>query len=465
MLKKRVLITISFSFSIRYLVRSKLIYRMREFCIPVIAITWNQADLIEELKNDGFEVYIVPESERGFHYSDVRKKIDYWFRYFKLKSPTWAIEPRYLEQFNSFKTIFLDRVREYYNFFILLIPSYKKRIFQKEKELLLTDSNYLEIKTWLTSINIDAVFVVTPFHKQEEFILRAAAKNGKLLLTSILSFDNIVKRGWIPVQYSHYIVWNTRMKNEILRIYGEWANENNTHVVGAIQFDFYHQLEKYLLPEDEWRKLVGLPFTKQPIILFAGGAFSLYPQEHQFLKDINDAIANNEIINNPIVLFRCHPIDTLDRWKKAVNNSENVFFDDSWKGKSKLTYSNITDSDISKLVSTLYYTDIHVNTTSTMAVDGSMFNKPQIGPAYDNINKPRKYDLRSMYDQEYYLPVMQSGALHIANSKTALVQLINKALLDPKEVSKHSEKLVKGVIEFNDGKATERVLELLRKIV
>lgn len=465
MVKKRVLVTISFSFSIRYLVRSTLIYRMREFCIPVIAITWNQTDLIDELKKDGFEVHLAPESERGFYYSDVRKKIDYWFRYFKLKSPTWAIEPRYLEQFNSFKTNFLDRVREYYNFFLLLIPGYKKSIFKKEKELLLTDSNFLEIESWLKLINIDAVFVVTPFHKQEEFILKAAEKNGKLLITSILSFDNIVKRGWIPVQYSHYMVWNNRMKNEMLRIYSEWANESNTHIVGAIQFDFCHQLEKYLLPEDEWRKQVGLPSSKQPIIFFAGGAFSLYPQEHQFLKDIDDAISNNEIINKPIVLFRCHPIDTLDRWKRAVNHSKNIFFDDSWKGKSKLTYANITNADIAKLVSTLYYTDVHVNTTSTMTVDGSIFNKPQIGPAYDNINKPRKYNLRSMYNQEYYLPVMQSGALHIANSKSELVQLINKALVQPTELCKHSENLVKGAIEFNDGKSTDRVLEILRKIL
>jgi hypothetical protein len=464
-LKKRVLVTISFSFSIRYLFRSQLIHKMKLFCEPVIAITWPQQDLINDLKEQGFEVHLAPESERGFIYSDVRKKIDYWFRYFKLKSPTWAIEPRYLEQFLSFKIIFLNRVREYYNYFLFLIPGYKSKVFKDELKYRSKDSNYNTIKEWVVNLNIDSVFVVTPFHKQEEFILLAAEELGKKMITSILSFDNIVKRGWLPVQYQMGMVWNTRMKNELLRIYPEWANERNTKVVGAIQFDFYHQLDKYLLNENEWRKIVGLPISSRPIILFAGGAVSLYPQEHQFLQHINEAINKNEIKDNPIVLFRCHPIDTLDRWKNAVPNSTNVFFDASWSGSEKLINSNLTDEDISKLVSTLYYTQIHVNTTSTMAVDGAAFNKPQIAPAYDELNKPTKYDLRSMYNQEYYLPVMQSNALHIANNRKELIDLINRAFENPKDFTKNCPNMLQGVIEYNDGNATERVLNVLKEAI
>lgn len=101
--KKRVLVTISYSFSIRYIYRSGLLKRLSEFCHPVVGITWNQGDLVEELKNEGFEVYLVPESYRDKTYLGVRRKIDIWFKYFRLKSPSKKIQLRYKDSFLSFK--------------------------------------------------------------------------------------------------------------------------------------------------------------------------------------------------------------------------------------------------------------------------------------------------------------------------------------------------------------------------
>jgi len=466
MKKKRVLVTISFSFSIRYLVRSKLIHKMRAFCEPVIVITWNQDDLVAELRNEGFEVHVVPESERGMHYADVRKKMDYWFRYFKLKSPTWAIEPRYLEQFRPLKAVLLNRIREYYNLIKFYIPGYTARLLEKEQQLLHSDTNYATMEKIVADLKLDAAFVVTPFHAQEDLLLRAAEANGVYMITSILSFDNIVKRGWIPVKYKHWMVWNQKMKEELLRIYPESVNEKNVHVVGAVQFDFYQHLEQYLMQEAEWRTMVGLPpKDERKVILFAGGPVSLFPQEYQFLQHIDAAITKGEIKGNPIILFRCHPIDRVERWKQAIGATKNVFFDTSWTGNTKLTYTNITDHDITKLCSTLYHTDVHVNTCSTMTVDGSAFNKPQIGPAYDELAKPRKYDLKSMYYQEYFLPVMQTKGLAHAYNRQQLIDYVNDALANPEKYNQKSKAIVEAIVTNTDGKNGDRVINVLQQIV
>ena len=63
-MKKRILVTISFSFSIRYLIRTGLIKQLQSFADPVIGITWEQEDLIQELRQQGFEVHILPTSEK-----------------------------------------------------------------------------------------------------------------------------------------------------------------------------------------------------------------------------------------------------------------------------------------------------------------------------------------------------------------------------------------------------------------
>src|ERR1043166_918080 len=103
--KQRLLIPISFSFSIRYIYRTGLLHKLRAFVTPVVVITWNQEDLIDELKQDGFEVHVIPESSRDAIYMNVRTKIDYWFRGFQLQSQAKKIQTKYLDQFVPLKTV------------------------------------------------------------------------------------------------------------------------------------------------------------------------------------------------------------------------------------------------------------------------------------------------------------------------------------------------------------------------
>ena len=465
MTKKRVLITITFSFSIRYLIRTGLIHKLGEFAEPVIGIFWNQEDLIEELRKDGFEVHIIPKGYRGDAYSDCRIKLDYWFKFYRLKSPTFKTEPRYIEKFKPKKNVVINRLREYYNQLCLLVPGYATSLLKKEKELLLSGTNYNSMLQLVDELNIDAVFTVTPFHAQEDIFLRAAEAKGKQMITSILSFDNIIKRGWLPVNYDCYMVWNKQMVTEIKRIYTEAVerNNNNVHVVGAAQFDFY-QNPANILQKNEWLKMVGLPENfDRKIILFAGGPVSLFPQEYQFLQTINESLENGAIKGSPIVLFRCHPIDRVERWKEKLPESKHIFYDVSWTGNKKMTLANVTPNDVVKLCSTLYHTDVHINTASTMTVDGSAFNKPQIGPGYDDIYPNQTWNLNLMYWQEYYRPIMETkGLLHPMN-KQELIGNINDALKYPEKYISKSKDILEAIITYTDGKCTDRVVDVLRK--
>lgn len=462
--KKRIAVTISFSFSIRYIVRTGLLERMKEFSEPVICIFWKQDDLIEELKSKGFEVHILPESQKSKLYSNTRQKIDYWFKYFRLKSPTKNIEPRYTEKFKSTKSVIINRLREYYNYLKFLVPGTANKIHKLEQQLLLTDTNYNAMLQLVDDLNIEAVFAVTPFHSQEDIFLRAAKAKGKQMIASILSFDNVVKRGWVPVNYDCYMVWNKYNANEIRRIYTEAVKENNDNVniVGAPQFDFYKRKE-YILPREEWLQIVGLPDTDRKIILYAGGPPALFPQEPQFLQHIDEALSKGMISGNPIVLFRCHPIDRIERWKEALKDCRHIYFDSSWSGADQVKYANITDNDIAKLCSTIYYTDVHVNLSSTMTIDGSAFKKPQIGPGYDEIYPHSKYPLITYYYQEYYLPVMETNGVALAHSRKEMIDFINDALLHPENYVTKCEDILKAIITYDDGKSTERVVDILKR--
>ena len=458
-MKKRILVTISFSFSIRYLYRTGLLKQLQQVYDVVIAIAWDEPALINELRQDGFEVHIIPEVKVDADYSAIRKRIDYWFNAFCLKSNSAKIQENYLNQYVPFKIRALRKARKNYNYIKLLVPGYKKKLFEDENKLLVNNQDYKNFIEWVAKLKIDAAFTVTPFHKQEDFLLRACKNAGKKMITAILSFDNITKRGWIPVEYDIYMVWNKYNKDQLNRIYPFTVNKP-IHITGAPQFDFYFEKDN-LLPVDEWKKIVGLPATDRKIILYAGGPAALFPNEPQYLQHIDNAIAGNTIKDKPVVLFRCHPIDNIERWKEAIGKSENIFFDNSWTGQKTLGNANIQNSDIKKLSSTLAYTDVHINLCSTMTIDGDAFGKPQIGPAYDEKNPSYEYALQKMYLQEHFLPVVKTGKLMLAKSKEQLIQYINQALNEVRKPCMETKKIVKEVITYTDGQCTNRVKNVI----
>lgn len=457
---KRLLVTISISFSIRYIIRTGLLKKLKEFCDPVLAFTWNEVKLIEELKMQGFEVHIIPEAKCAPAYNDARKKIDYWFNKYQLKSPSTKIQQQYLKHIQPAQTSLLSKSRRLYNEGKSFIPGNTKRLFAIEEELLLSHTNFDIIKDWLDSLHIDAAFSVTPFHKQEDILLRACKLSGKKMFTAILSFDNLTKRGWIPVLYDAYMLWNNKNQEELLRIYPDSANKTIA-ITGAPQFDFYFNKE-YVFPKSEWKKLSGLPDDDRKIILYAGGPESLFPQEPQYLKSILDAIHAKNIPGDPIILFRCHPIDHIRRWQTAIGQNPNLFYDESWTGKNDLFSTDIKENDIRKLCSTLAYTNVHINICSTMAVDGSAFHKTQVWPAFVENDKVGTKYLQRMYQQEHFQSLVFIMKNALAFSKEEMIKKVEDALTKPYADKEQADLILKSVITFTDGKSMERVARVLQ---
>ncbi len=458
--KKRILLVISFSFSIRYIIRSGLLDSIQQFATPVIILTWRQADLINELKAANIEVHVAEPESISPAYENVRRKINYWFQYFKLSYGSKKIQEQYLNIYKRAAGRYRKKWLEWYNIARLYVPGYRNSLFKKEQELLHTAAAFQQVKKWVSTLQADAVFTLTPFHQQEDILLRACKESGLQMITSILSFDNLTKRGWIPVVYDVYMVWNAYNMEELYSIY-PFTKSKAVHITGAPQFDFYNKNE-WILPECEWREIVGIGGkSNRKIILFAGGPKELFPQEPLYLQHINEAISKGEIVGNPMVLFRCHPVDDIDRWKEAIVPSENVVFDTSWSGKETLYLANITNIDIKKLTSTLAYTDVHVNVCSTMTLDGSMFNKPQIGPAYlENIHKSKL--LKRMYHQKHFEPIVEGDGIALADSKEMLIRKINDALISPEQFTTNQKKVLEQMITYTDGNSTARVAAIIK---
>src|ERR1700722_17898794 len=72
MARPRLLIPISIQFSVRYILRTGLLDRLREVAEPVILLGWRDAELESELKAAGVEVHSMIERRMGKGYDRVR---------------------------------------------------------------------------------------------------------------------------------------------------------------------------------------------------------------------------------------------------------------------------------------------------------------------------------------------------------------------------------------------------------
>lgn len=452
----------SIQFSVRYIIRTGLLDRLREVAHPVILLAWHDEDLEAELRRLGVEVHPMIEARLGKNYARTRS----WMNFIqkrRLNTPSEMIWERRADLFRTPYQRFRRRVRRRIFHAGLSIPGAMDLLRRKEQELWESSTNMREVQNQMDRLKPDAALSITPFLANEEMALRVCSRRGVQLCTSILSFDNITTRGWMAVPFDRYLVWNRYNAEELRRAYPD-ISPSKIEIVGSPQFDFYWD-PAYCVPEAQWRAQMSLP-EGRPVILFGGGHYFCAPHEPVFLQQIDDAITANEIPGNPVILFRRHPVDNVERWMPVLNRAKNVVYHDPSPGGQVTGHANISRSDIQKLASCLFHSHVHVNVASTMAIDGAIFDRPQIGPAYDD-SPSRKFDLacRELYLHEHYLPITRSGGLEIVYSRDELIQAVRLGFDDPGRLREGRRKLVREVCAYDDGRATERVAREVRSFL
>lgn len=459
--KRRVLIPIVGQGSITHIIRTGILQRLSEFITPVVAILWNEKDLVQELAAKGFEVHLFPQYAVSDAYNAHRGKINLWYKKFRIKTPSFKIQETYLQQFRkSGKRRLFKHVRTlYYETRFAMQPGYAEKLISREAALIKDEPAFSVYANWLREINIEGLFTVTPFLPEVDLVARILKQQNIPIIASIHSFDNVTKRGWQSVVFDEYIVWNKYNKAELERIYPALKNRTIT-IAGAPQFDFHYD-ENFAWSEEEWRDRLNIPTGKR-VILYAGGPVSLLPDEPQYLLALKQAYDAGKLPVDSVVLFRCHPLDRMERWKAYVGASEHIIYDAAPNGKEKLDYVNVNNDDIIKLISTLKYADVHINVVSTMTVDGSAFHKPQIGPYYDEVNPSNEELFRKMYYQEHYVPIMNSKVVNLAKNKEEYIQLVNDCLNNPSAYNEACNACVEEIITYRDGRSSERAVAAIK---
>jgi len=433
---------------------------LQAFCEPVLLLNWKDEALEKELNEKGIEFHYFPVFTYGRYFDFITKIHGYKYGR-RINSASTALDKRRNKLLLAGNKKFIKKRAGNFllNIASYLVPVSTLQLF--ENHYLKKETNLQENIDHFKKLAIDTVLTLTPFLKDEFLLLKSFDRLGIPIIYSVLSFDNLTTRGYLPVSFDHFFVWNTLNKNEVLRIFG---SDKKVDIVGPVQFDFYWD-DKYIWEKETWKKKLHI-IADRPVILFGGGHYTIVPNETDWLLDIDQAISTGEIKHNPLILFRRHPLDPADRWTKVLGQCNQVVVDEPWKSTSgNLSQTNITDVDIAKLCSTLKWTDIHVNASSTLTLDGAIFNKPQIGPAYSDTDAQLSIVVKDLYFREHYLPISESGGVQIAYSRRELINYINEALSEPGKYAVQRKAMVDLFCEGEYGKSALRLVNSLHKAI
>ncbi|MCU1369607.1 MAG: hypothetical protein JWO77_801 [Ilumatobacteraceae bacterium] len=453
----RTLIPLTINFSVRYVVLTGLLKAIEAHCRPVLGLSWDDPALEADLRATGAEVIRLPEPVFDHAAGVTRTLLDMDFHR-RLASPSRPIEMRRRALLRPQPARLRRHISDARLLAGLRRPGASEQLVADYEAWLDTSPSLAEHRDLLREHRIDAVVSITPYAVQEALLLPAAVRLGIPVMTSVLSFDNLTTRPPLPVRFEKYLVWNAFNAEEIERAY-EGLDPASISIVGPAQFDFY-QDPRYVEDRATWARRLGVP-EGVPTILFGAGPPVIAPQEPQYVRQLLAAIADGRLPAGTTIVLRRHPHDLPERWDEFRGDPRVTWDDPGPVGTTvRPGQASMGEGQIVGLCSTLAHTDVHVNVSSTMTLDGAFFGKPQIGPDYDvEGGRGLRRQARELYEREHFLPIVASGGLEIPHSPEELVAQVRSALDDPERLAPQRRAMLTAICTHLDGRCTERVAQ------
>lgn len=304
-----------------------------------------------------------------------------------------------------------------------------------------------EISRQFEEIKPDLV-LSTHLIKRDEYDYLMLAKSKNIPnLGMVKSFDNITGKGYFACKPDSVIVWNEVMEKELIDLYG--YNKNNIIISGVPQFDIYK--EKPKITRSEFFENIGLDSNKKTI-LYATNSEIFGVDDCFNIKLIQSNLSDWDAQ----LIVRIHFDDNLERYLEK--DFENVYFqvpgiEEGNSSQERVAHRNF----IMQLRDTLYFSDVTINTASTMTLDAIACAKPVINIYFDWKKRPYLKSVKRFYDLLHYAPIVRFNKKNMAHSKEELLVLIKRLLGSPNLNQEGRKNLEDLMLSGNTGDASRKI--------
>lgn len=451
------LLPLTYGLSVRYALPTGLATLLADRGSVVIGLGWEDVELEAAVRSMGLEVVPLPPAELTPEYRNFRRRLGA-LRDRRLASPTTRLRrARQAETLRGPKRRAVHYARRWRDDALVATRVGAAWSESAEPQRVEAGTNVAEFRRILDRYSIGSVLSLTPYHDQDALLLWAARSTGRPSITSMISFDNPTTRERLLVRSEKTLVWNRYNKDELLRSYPD-LDPLQIQVIGAPQFDL-HSRPDLVLPRSTWCDQLGIA-ADRPVILYGAGPASLVPSERRIVHLIDEAISSSRIPGQPQLLVRRHPADPAGTWHTTAGLLRNGLIVDPWLEGPESFRSWPTHDDVVMQMSTLAHADVHVNVCSSMSLDGAMFDRPQIGPAFvPGSSRSEQRRVQEFYEQEHWRPIRRSGAVAEVRNEAELVAELSSAFTDPASRRHARRAMVEDVLTFTDGRSSERLVE------
>lgn len=310
------------------------------------------------------------------------------------------------------------------------------------------------------------VVTPTPGFNDMDAELILLAKRARIPTVAIdFSWDNLTSTGKHLRRTDYLICWTP-----VLKRYAETIHRfspRQIFVSGIMRFDHYFREDNANLRIDANaanRSREAFLVSKglnpaEKTILITTVTKGNYKDEPTVARDLIAARDAGRLPGSPNIFIRVHPkVDNIEEYTD-LSRFPRVHVERSGKEVPEIGGMRIEldGDDLVNLKDTLRHADVNVNYLSTLSIESCIFDKPVV-----NIGFPPYY--RQWYAASHYKPLVDAGAVKIAESFDEFVMLLARYLREPGQEAENRRQIVESHVGFTDGKSYERCAALLADI-
>jgi len=305
--------------------------------------------------------------------------------------------------------------------------------------------------------NPDFVFATDSFGEMDVWFMKEARARKVPLITMVRSWDNTTTKGMLRVVPDEIIVNSPVVKNELIQFHG--CRSENVFVAGLPQFDSW--LSGPTESRDQFFSKIGADHKKR-LILFAPAGKVLSDTDWQICQILKESLENGFLPNNIQFLVRNHPQHPADLSRFVGDNSfiiENPGFMIKDEDRKNV---ELKPEEGDHLRNSIYYSDVVMYVATSLGIDASIYNKPQILISFDGWEK-RPY-IRSVrrYNAEDCLGnLVKCGGTSVVNNREELVAAINNYFKNPALDQAGRDVTIKQHLYKIDGGAGKRIANFI----
>lgn len=300
----------------------------------------------------------------------------------------------------------------------------------------------------------------------DRVFLRACKRSRIPVIGMVRSWDNLTSKGTIQLLPDTLILYTERMRKQAIKYTGI-ANDD-VIITGPPGYDEFFRPRP--VSREEFCKAVGID-PKRRIILFAPFYDRFTGSAVIMLNALLDAIDNGKLPRDAHILVRYRPA-TPEIPPEQIRKSDHVSFSQPCQYyfpiKTEIAMSRkdweFDEADLQLMINSLYFSEIMINTFSTLTIDAVAFDKPMVGIRYDaDPETPPIHSVKYVPDRhDHYRELEDTKGVKLVYNNDELVDAINAYLKNPALDREGRQRMRDEQIQFYDGLCGKRVADYVK---